>query len=90
MMEPELSASDRVKLLLKRIASLKAATGLSVESRLRALRDAEKTLASAERDLAAFNRQQDKTSRAVKPIPNESDVAAKKWLRGMENEKRVK
>lgn len=51
MMESELSAADRVKILAKRISSLKSATGLSVESRLRAIRDAEKSLASAEMDL---------------------------------------
>lgn len=89
-MESELSAADRCRILSKRIASIKAATGLSVESRLRAIRDAEKALASAEMDLANERRQGDKTSRAVKPIPSEAESAQKKWLRGMENEKRVK
>lgn len=89
-MESELSPYERVALLKKRIESLKIATGLSVESRLREIRKAEVALALAEKDAASEKRRQDKTSRAIKPIPSESDKAAKLWLHGMERETRQK
>ena len=89
-MESELSPYERVALLKKRIVSLKVASGLSVESRLREIRKAEDALRIAERDAASEKRRQDKASRAVKPIPSETDKAAKLWLHGMENEKRAK
>jgi len=87
-MESELNPAERCRILARRIQSLKVASGLSVESRLRELRKAELALKVAERDLALEKRARDKTSRAVKPIPSEADVAAKRWAEGMNMERR--
>lgn len=88
-MIPELSGYDRAKILRARIKALKSNQELPLDFRLSEIKTAEIALSRAERDVEYESRMTNKVTRASKPLPSESERAAKAWKR-IENEKRVK
>ena len=88
MMNAELPAADRCRILRQRLKALNQNTAMDIEDRIGEIRRAEKALMLAQRDLEAESRHLDKVSRAVKPLPSEADRAATAWQRGMNMERR--